>query len=117
MSAIIYPEIIRETIESNKVSLELFMPESLHYFKGHFPVAAILPGVAQANWAMEYIEQYLGYKASAFNGFTGLKFQQIIAPNYQVELTLERINENKAKFSYSSEHGQHASGKVLYNHA
>ncbi|MBE0457542.1 acyl-CoA synthetase [Pseudoalteromonas sp. KG3] len=96
-----------------QVLLRLTIPENLYYFQGHFPQAAILPGVAQLDWVMHYLTQYLNVDCQKVVSVDALKFQIIVQPNYQVNLLLKKIKDTKYSFSYSSEHGQHASGKVV----
>ncbi|MBQ4833478.1 acyl-CoA synthetase [Pseudoalteromonas sp. MMG010] len=104
-------EVIEKTPQS--VRLNLTIPENLYYFQGHFDQAAILPGVVQLDWVMHYLKTYLQVDCDKVMSVDALKFQIIVQPNYQVELVLKEIKTNKYSFSYSSTHGQHASGKVV----
>ncbi|PKI13862.1 ApeI family dehydratase [Colwellia sp. 12G3] len=99
---------------SNRVELNLTIPENLYYFQGHFSEAPILPGVTQLDWVMNYLAQYFAIDISTLVSVDALKFQHIVRPGYQVNLTLEKIKPNKYSFSYLSDHGQHASGKVVF---
>jgi 3-hydroxymyristoyl/3-hydroxydecanoyl-(acyl carrier protein) dehydratase len=103
------------TQSETQVELCLTIPENLYYFQGHFPEAAILPGVAQLDWVMQYLAQFFGVDSTDLLSVDALKFQNIIRPNYQVTLTLTQIKANKYSFSYHSVHAQHASGKVVFN--
>ncbi|MCK8117114.1 acyl-CoA synthetase [Pseudoalteromonas sp. 2CM37A] len=95
------------------VLLKLTIPENLYYFQGHFPQAAILPGVAQLDWVMHYLTEFMAVDCTKTVSIDALKFQIIVQPNYEVDLRLKKIKANKFSFSYSSTHGQHASGKVV----
>ncbi|MEL0655074.1 acyl-CoA synthetase [Pseudoalteromonas issachenkonii] len=97
------------------VLLRLKIPENLFYFQGHFVQAPILPGVAQLDWVMHYLTKYLNVDCQKAISVDALKFQIIVKPNYEVDLLLKQIKNTKFSFSYSSEHGQHASGKVVLN--
>lgn len=97
----------------SSVVLMLTIPENLYYFQGHFPQAAILPGVAQLDWVMHYLAQYFAIDASQLVSVDALKFQHIVKPNYQITLELKALKSNKFSFTYHSAHGQHASGKVV----
>lgn len=96
------------------VVLNLYVPENLYYFQGHFDVAAVLPGVVQTDWVMQYLAEFFQQDLLAFSSLSNLKFQQIVGPGYQLTLELKKISEQKFGFSYYSEHGQHASGKVIF---
>ncbi|WP_250660451.1 hypothetical protein [Pseudoalteromonas sp. SCSIO 43088] len=43
-----------------------------------------------------------------------LKFQVVTTPDMTVNLTLERNAKGKCLFSYQSEKGQHASGRIVF---
>lgn len=116
MTSFVYqPLIEQEIIESSKVELVLHIPENLYYFQGHFLQSAVLPGVAQIDWVMGYISTYFKLDKRQLANIDALKFQVIIRPQYTVKLSLVVINDRKISFSYHSEHGQHASGKVVYH--
>ncbi len=114
-SSPLFPQVLNQINSADQVTLELRIPADLHYFEGHFPEAPILPGVVQSHWVLEYIHQFFGIDPSGFSAFSNLKFQQMIRPDYQVTLVIKPINDKKLSFSYSSEYGQHSSGKVLYD--
>lgn len=104
-----------ELIEQSDTQLELnlYIPENLYYFQGHFPEAAILPGVVLVDWVMNYLAQYFLVDKTSLLSIDALKFQQIIRPNTKVSLQLKKIKTNKYSFSYYSTVGQYASGKVV----
>ncbi|WP_299081984.1 acyl-CoA synthetase [uncultured Paraglaciecola sp.] len=107
-------EVLSVEEQRDSVTLELKVPENLYYFQGHFDNAPVLPGVAMTHWVVEYASQYFDADPAGFQAFNGLKFQIIVCPGYTLKLNLRQINLNKYSFSYSSEHGKHASGKVLF---
>lgn len=96
-----------------QVDLSLFIPENLYYFQGHFPEAAILPGVVLVDWVMNFLAQYFAVDKSTLISIDALKFQQIIRPNARIILQLKQVKANKYSFSYCSTQGQYASGKVV----
>ncbi|MFW0778560.1 MAG: hypothetical protein ACN2B6_12665, partial [Rickettsiales bacterium] len=68
--------------------LELTIPEDIRYFSGHFDQAPILPGVVQIHWAIALGKQHLSCEGD-FKQMEAIKFQQIIAPNSTVTLSLQ----------------------------
>ncbi len=107
------PQLKLKHQSEDSVVLDLTIPENLYYFQGHFPQAPILPGVAQLDWVMFYLNRYFAIDTTKLSSVDVLKFQHIIRPSYQIELSLNRLNNNKFEFSYHSEHGQHSSGRVV----
>lgn len=116
MSNFVYHPIVKqETVDGDNVHLVLEIPENLYYFQGHFPQAAVLPGVAQLDWVMSYLAKFYGVDKREMASVDALKFQIIVRPGYVVDLKLSKLKPTKYGFSYSSEYGQHASGKVVYS--
>lgn len=112
---VIFPQIDLIENHEDTVVLSLTIPANLYYFEGHFPDAPILAGVIQVHWAMEYIQEHFNLKIEDHKSVDALKFQVIIAPEYQVKLTLKKMSDTKVSFNYSSEHGAHTSGRVVYS--
>lgn len=106
-----------ELIEKSDVQLELnlFIPDDLYYFQGHFTEAAILPGVVLIDWVMNFLVQYFSVDKTSLVSIEALKFQQVIRPNSQITLQIKQIKNNKYAFSYFAVHGQYASGKVVFS--
>lgn len=101
-----------EDIE-NGVRLSLLVPAELRYFPGHFPQHPVLPGVVQLRWAAEYSRQY-DLANSQLSGVEKLKFQRIISSDYHVTLALTALKPQVVHFQFTSEHGQHSSGKLIF---
>ena len=100
--------------EADQVLLEVIAPQDLLYFKGHFPVAPVLPGVVQVDWVIQLARDYFELPPY-FGGMQGLKFQQIIRPDVPVSLELRyQAPKEAVQFRYFSEVGQHASGLILF---
>ncbi len=100
--------------EGWQAELELELSPALAAFDGHFPQAAILPGVAQLDWAIRFGREAFALPPR-FLRMEALKFQQVLRPGARVNLSLEWWPEKGAlQFRYRSEAGAHASGRVLF---
>ncbi len=98
-----------------RVLLELLVPPELIYFDGHFAGAPVLPGVVQLDWAISNGRRYFDLPAH-FRAVHALKFQRVVLPGSA--LTLELVFDaakGSLHFSYLSEHGPHASGRVVFD--
>lgn len=111
---ILFPVITKVEQNDDTLTLSLTIPENLYYFTGHFPEAPILAGVVQVHWALYYLDKHFSMQISDYKSVDALKFQVVIAPNYQIKLCLKKLKDNKYSFNYSSDHGNHSSGKVVY---
>ena len=84
------------------------------FFNGHFPDAPILAGVVQLHWAVEYSKQHFLLTQIEVKNIEVLKFQVVIVPGQNLTLTLVKKAANKVLFSYASDKGQHASGRIVF---
>ena len=83
-------------------------------FEGHFPAAAVLPGVVQLAWAVEAGREAFGL-STPVGRIEALKFQQLVRPTARLTLTLEwDAAARKLRFRYTSDAGTHASGRLCY---
>lgn len=95
-------------------SLQLPLDPTLRVFDGHFPQARILPGVAQLDWAVRYGRQAFAIPPR-FVRMDAVKFQQVARPGDVLQLQLDwEASRGVLGFRYSSAHGVHASGKVIF---
>jgi len=106
------PQVLSKQRQADSVTLELRLPATLLWFKGHFPEQPILPGVAQLNWVMTFAREELPLAAN-FAGFDVIKFQQPLLPEQQVTLSIQWLQDkNKLLFSYKVGEFQASSGKI-----
>lgn len=107
------PIIIEETREENQVNLKIEIPESIIYFKGHFPNYPLLPGVVQIHWAETFGKHYFP-ELGRFSCLEKIKFHAAIRPNEMVVLQLTYQPEKKSLlFSYNSAEKKYSSGRIL----
>jgi 3-hydroxymyristoyl/3-hydroxydecanoyl-(acyl carrier protein) dehydratase len=106
------PDIISHSPSSDGAAYQLFIPDSLAWFDGHFPGELILPAVVQVDWAI-YFGQRLGFDPDRFAGFSRLKFMSVIQPNMQLRLDLVVAGTN-LDFVYESAAGVHSKGTVNF---
>jgi hypothetical protein len=100
--------------EPTHARVELPLDASLAVFDGHFTQAAILPGVAQLDWAVQLAREVFPLPAT-FLRMEALKFQRVARPGDLIRLDLEWLAERSTLvFRYVSEHGPHASGRVVF---
>jgi acyl-CoA synthetase (AMP-forming)/AMP-acid ligase II len=109
-----FPAVRMLETQASRVVLELVVPADLLYFDGHFPVAPVLPGVVQVEWAIHYGRSHFRL-APAFRGINALKFQQMVRPGEAVQLELVHDQaKGSLNFRYISAAGQHASGRLIF---
>ena len=83
------PEVRAVRPLADGVALDLFLEAGLLPFQGHFPQAAILPGVAQIDWAVRFARSHLSLTDGTAPVFQ-VKFRKVIAPDTLVTLILRR---------------------------
>ena len=111
---VVNPEIISESVDSNRAEFDIHVPADLYYLQGHFPGEPVLPGVIQVHWAIQLADEHFDLRPS-FAGIEALKFHRIIEPEMPIRLVLELNAESgKLSFSYSSTAGKHSQGRVLF---
>jgi acyl-CoA synthetase (AMP-forming)/AMP-acid ligase II/3-hydroxymyristoyl/3-hydroxydecanoyl-(acyl carrier protein) dehydratase len=97
--------------------LVLPLEPDLVAFDGHFPQAKILPGVVQLDWAIHYGRQAFTLPPR-FERMDALKFQHVARPGDRLQLTLGwDAAKSVLSFRYVSDHGVHASGRVVFGDA
>lgn len=84
-------------------------------FAGHFPGQPILPGVVQLDWAARLGAETFG-SLGKFLGLRGVKFQGLVEPGAEVELTLDyRPEQGTLVFSYTQDAVPKSVGTLLFS--
>ena len=98
-------------------TLVLQLPPELIHFDGHFPQAPVLPGVLQVGWALALAAPRLGTSMHC-REMESLKFQQLLRPCDEVELTL-RLDAARGKlhFAYHLAGAHASSGRLCLGQA
>lgn len=109
-------EIERHQAQPQQVEIVLHLDPDLPWFRGHFAVQPLLPGVAQLDWVMHYATTLLapGWR---FQSIQNVKFQAPLLPETTVTLSLSWQPERQIlAFSYQRHDGEArhtaSSGKI-----
>ena len=106
--------VIRSMVQEEKaLTIHLYIPAELDYFRGHFPDRPILPGVVQTHWAINYGADYLGLPRR-IKKLEVIKFKNLIRPEMDLELKLELKPNGKLAFSYLCDENVMSSGRIVY---
>lgn len=101
--------------EAGKASATLLASAELAAFEGHFPQAAILPGVVMVDWAARLGREAFGV-AGDLQCMEALKFQQMVRPGMLLTADLE-WSPGVLGFRFTSAQGVHASGCLRFDGA
>lgn len=102
--------------ESARARADMSLDASLAVFDGHFNQAAVLPGVAQLDWAVQLAREVFAIPP-CFLRMEALKFQRVARPGDLIHLDLEwQADRATLVFRYTSVQGPHASGRVVFVH-
>ena len=108
------PLVVHREVDAHSCRLQLFIPQGIPYFEGHFPGAPILPGVVQLKWAEHFARELLGVDGP-FLGMQNIKFKNLVRPGMELELHLQySIASGRLEFSFQSSQGQHSQGRMNY---
>ena len=88
---------ITEIIDKNTAKVSFKLDADLFYLKGHFEVQALLPGVVQVGYVVEFSKELLNL--DVITNFQVIKFLNPIIPEDTVELTL-KYNETKQALDF-----------------
>ena len=82
-----------------RVEMPLRFPIGESWFRGHFPGMPILPGVVQLGRAVEESRRRFGV-TGALRRVKKMKFVNVIGPDEDVVLTLERKDDGSIAYEY-----------------
>jgi acyl-coenzyme A synthetase/AMP-(fatty) acid ligase/3-hydroxymyristoyl/3-hydroxydecanoyl-(acyl carrier protein) dehydratase len=102
---------------SDSATLEMTIAVDLRVLDGHFPKAAVVPGVAQVDWAITWAKEAFPI-GGRFSRLDVLKFQALMMPGHAVRLDLAWNAEKSVLTFKFTGTGQrvYSSGKVLWTH-
>ena len=109
---LLLPVVLAQQSSADQTVYQLAFPPELECFKGHFPNFPIYPGVGQIGFIQHFAKQIWADLAWC-NGYEQLKFQDLIKPYSEVQLTLQR-KLHKVYFEMSSGELKLASGRLLF---
>lgn len=100
------------SINETSATLDLYIPDDLFWFKGHFPMQPLLPGVVQLDWVVHYCEKLFAIKPT-IEAIDIVKFQMPILPNDNLVLQINWLQEsNKLQFTYTVGNKIASTGKI-----
>ena len=106
------PQILGVVQRDGEVDLDIFIPDSLFYLRGHFPTYPILPGVVQVDWALHFGRDYLSVGAGS-SAVIQVKFRRPIRPLERIRLRLMHAEaQRRLSFDYSNNQGQCSLGQI-----
>lgn len=105
------PAVLSWQATDGALSARLVFPPDAECFRGHFPGFPVLPGVAQLFFLRHFARQaFAGFPESVT--YRRLKFQKIILPSREVELSVARRDADSFAFSITGATGPCSSGIV-----
>lgn len=94
-----WPQLRHWQLADNVLSADLFVPNELSWFAGHFPEQAVLPGVVQTHWAGQISQ--CAFPVADFCQVNGLKFKSMIMPDTALTLRLQyKAEKNSVAFTF-----------------
>jgi acyl-coenzyme A synthetase/AMP-(fatty) acid ligase len=108
------PEVRWLERSATRAVLAFEVDPSLKVLDGHFPELAVVPGVAQIDWAIGFACEAFG-RAPAVQRLEALKFQALMRPGCTVQLELDTAPGKAAvSFKYVSGAKSFSSGRLVF---
>ncbi|WBT58526.1 ApeI family dehydratase [Kosakonia oryzendophytica] len=99
-------EIERHQAQPQHAEIVIQLEPELFWFRGHFAIQPLLPGVAQLDWAMHYATTLLAPE-HRFHSIQSVKFRAPLLPDNVVTLVLDWHEEKQQlTFSYHRHEGE-----------
>ncbi|WP_370385852.1 AMP-binding protein [Snodgrassella alvi] len=114
LQPVINPVVLdQKMISADEYWLRIQVPLDLEYFKGHFDVFHLVPGVIQIKWIIELLQQ-CSWLVQAPLQMENLKFQHFLRPADVVELVFKRdCVRRKISFQCTMQDKKITSGRLV----
>ena len=107
-----YPDIINiEQATPTSATLNLFIPNDVVFFQGHFPARLVLPGVVQIDWVIFFAQKYFCVALQRPPRMEHVKFTNIIKPETKLFLTMQ-LDGSALSFKYFADQVIYSVGKI-----
>ena len=105
------PPLASESLSTDGLRWTFTIPAGSAFFDGHFPGHPILPGVVALGWMLAAAERFLARPLAGVE-VLNVKFQVVILPDTELELTLLPKPGGRLHATVRSEAGVHASALI-----
>ena len=112
--AVTEPMLLDTRRSEGRAEIDLVVPATLSYFRGHFPGFPVLPGVVQLHWAIAFGRRSFALGAAPPDTVQ-VKFRSVIAPDERICLVLNHdASRRKLSFEYRDANAVRSSGVVTF---
>jgi 3-hydroxymyristoyl/3-hydroxydecanoyl-(acyl carrier protein) dehydratase len=107
-----YPRVVDANVDQHGAELTLHIDRGIACTEGHFPEVAVVPGIAQIDWAIRLAADYLAVEGD-FSGMDVIKFQQLMLPGIDCQLMLKWLaQKQQLQFRFSHHDAVYSSGRI-----